>query len=311
MVVRCHLCKLYYKFVTKLIINQISISAINCINSRGADFLFKVGLKMKKITIIGGDNRLMTVKKMLEDKGYLVDSLGLFQDDIANLNTSKVVVLPVPTTKDGENIYTPLTNKKIPLSFVYENTDRKQLILCCNYLFEKRNCIDYNSLDSYALLNAVPTAEGAIKIAIENTPFTLWGARVLVIGYGRVGKILSNRLKALGCDLTVSARKDADFALLQALGIPYMHTSEIGTKPLDYQIVFNTVDHPVIPDCAFENSSCSLLIDLSSKGGFNLSTAKEFGITAIKAPGLPGIIAPKTAGEILGKVITELILRSD
>lgn len=262
---------------------------------------------MKKITIIGGDNRLKILKDNLKNQGYHVDTLGLFEDDIANLSTSKVIVLPVPTTKDGENIYTPLTNKKISLSFVKENTDDKQLILCCNYLFEKRKCIDYNSLDSYALLNAVPTAEGAIKMAIENTPFTLWGAKVLVIGYGRVGKILSNRLKALGCDLTVSARKDADFALLQSLGITCIHTSEIGTKPLDYDIVFNTVDHPVIPDCSFENSNCSLLVDLSSKGGFDINTAKRKGIKAFKAPGLPGIIAPKTAGEILTKVISELV----
>lgn len=265
---------------------------------------------MKKVTVIGGDGRLKTVKNHLENQGYQVDTLGLYEGDTADLTTSKVIILPVPTTKDGENIYTPLTNKKIPLSLVEEAVNGDQLILCCNYLFPKKRCIDYNCLDSYALLNAVPTAEGAIKIAIENTPFTLWNSRVLVIGYGRVGKILTDRLKALGCNVTVSARKPADFALLEATGLPHITTGEIGQKPLDFDIIFNTVDVKVIPDSALKQTACTLMVDLSSKGGFDLAAARENGITAIKAPGLPGITAPQTAGEILAKTVTDIVSQS-
>lgn len=262
---------------------------------------------MKKITVIGGDIRLKTVKNSLENAGFLVDTLGLFEGDMGDITTSDVLVLPVPTTKDNVNVFTPLTNQKVPLEFVEKNSTDSQLILCCNYLFEKRRCIDYNGLDSYALLNAVPTAEGAIKLAIENTPFTLWGAKTLVIGYGRVGKILANRLKALGCVVTVSARKPADFGLLSALGIDAIHTNKVNERLNDFDIVFNTVDVKVIEDKTLKNANCSLLIDLSSRGGFNLDIAKNYGITAIKAPGLPGKIAPKTAGEILAKTVIDLI----
>jgi len=262
---------------------------------------------MKKISIIGGDSRLITVKRELEKSGYQVDTLGLFEKDTANPQTSRVIVLPVPTTRDGKNVNAPLTNREIPLSFIEENTDDSQLILTCNYLFEKRRCIDYNSLDSYALLNSVPTAEGAIKIAIENTPFTLWKARVLVIGYGRVGKILAHRLSALGCFVTVSARKPVDFAMNDAFGHQFINTGELNHLPLDYDIIFNTVDFPVISNESLDKTDCKCMIDLSSKGGFDLKYAKEIGITAIKAPGLPGIIAVKTAGEILAKTILDLI----
>lgn len=262
---------------------------------------------MKKITVIGGDSRLKTVKNHLERVGYQVDSLGLFEDDTADLTTSKVIVLPVPTTKDGVNVYTPLTNKKIPLSMIEERVTDEQMILCCNYLFSKKRCIDYNALDSYALLNSVPTAEGAIKLAIENTHFTLWKAKVLVIGYGRVGKILANRLKALGCRVTVSARKPVDFAMLEALGFDCVNTNELNLRPLDYDIIFNTVDVKVINDESLEHTPCTCMLDLSSKGGFSLTAAREKGITAIKAPGLPGVTAPKTAGEILAKTITEIV----
>ena len=262
---------------------------------------------MKKITVIGGDNRLKLLKNSLMEAGYTVDTLGLFEDDSADVRSSQVVVFPVPTTKDGITVFTPLTNKKIALSEIAEHLSKDQLILCCNYSFENKNSVDYGSFDSYALLNSVPTAEGALKIAIENTPYTLWKSRVLVIGYGRVGKILSDRLKSLGCDVTVSARKPADHALLDALGFKYINTGHLNLKPLEYDIIFNTVDVKVIDDITLKSTTADLMIDLSTYGGFSLSAAEEYGIKAIKAPGLPGKVAPKTAAEILCKTVTHII----
>ena len=262
---------------------------------------------MKKITIIGGDNRLKILKNSLLDAGYSVDTLGLYENDFADISSSQVVVFPVPTTKDGETVFTPLTNRKIKLSEIAESLTKEQLILCCNYNFENKNSVDYGSFDSYALLNAVPTAEGAIKLAIENTSFTLWKSKVLVIGYGRVGKILSNRLAALGCDVSVSARKPADHALIDSFGYTSVNTNNLNLIPLEYDIIFNTVDIKVIDDIALKNAKTELLIDLSTFGGFSLDAAKEYGIKAIKAPGLPGKVAPKTAADILCKTVTHII----
>ncbi len=261
---------------------------------------------MKKICIIGGDNRLKKVKQVLENDNFYVDTLGLYPDDNAKIELSDVLVLPVPTTKDNQTVFTPLTNRIIPLSEVAERATN-QLILCCNYKFETKESIDYNTLDSYALLNAVPTAEGAIKIAIENTPYTLWKSNILIIGYGRVGKILADRLKNLGANVTVSARKPRDFALLDALGFNYINTENLSRQYLNYDIIFNTVDFKVINDEMLKNCPSNLLVDLSSKGGFDLAYAKSLGINAIKPPGLPGIVAPETAGEILAKTVKELI----
>ncbi|MBE6750366.1 MAG: hypothetical protein E7560_04305 [Ruminococcaceae bacterium] len=262
---------------------------------------------MKKITVIGGDNRLKIVKEELQKSGYNVDSIGLLEDDCGDYKGSDIIVLPVPTTKDHINIFTPLTSRKIPLSEIYENTSNEQLILSCNYFFENKKCVDYGALDSYALLNAVPTAEGAIKLAIENTNYTLWKANVLVIGYGRVGKILANRLKAFGADVTVSARKPADFGLLSALGFNYINTEHLNLKPIKYDIIFNTVDAKVIDDKSFKNCRSDLLIDLASASNLNFAAAEECKIRTIKAPGLPGKIAPKTAADILVNTIKYII----
>ena len=232
---------------------------------------------MKKICIIGGDSRLKAVKHHLENQNFFVDTLGLYPNDNGNISLSDVVILPVPTTRDQKTVFTPLTDRIVPLSDVKEKT-REQLILCCNYKFDSRRCIDYNTLDSYALLNAVPTAEGAIKIAIENTDFTIWKSKILIIGYGRVGKILADRLKSLDADVTVSARKPRDFALLDSLGFNYINTENIKDIYLGYDIIFNTVDAQVLSDEVLRNIPCNLLIDLSSKGGFNLEYAKSLGI---------------------------------
>ena len=261
---------------------------------------------MKKVCIIGGDTRLKSVKHSLENQNFFVSTLGLYPDDKADISLSDIIILPVPSTRDNKTVFAPLTNRVIPLSEIYEKTNN-QLILCCNYNFENRNCIDYNTLDSYALLNAVPTAEGAIKIAIEKTDFTLWQSNILVIGYGRVGKILADRLKKLGANVTVSARKPKDFADLEALGFNYINTESIPSLYLGYDIIFNTVDAVVLTDNVLKNLPCSLLLDLSSKGGFNLEYAISLGLNAQKAPALPGKTAPKTAGKILAKTVSELI----
>ena len=130
---------------------------------------------------------------------------------------------------------------------------------------------------------------------------------MLVIGYGRVGKVLADRLKGLGAYVPVSARKPSDFALIKALGYNAVETQTVSDSLSDYDIVFNTVDVKVIDERVFENCSVKLLIDLSSKGGFDLAAARDGGIHALTAPGLPGLCAPLTAGKILAETVTEIL----
>ena len=282
-------------------------SAINCNEDSLRRYFFYTGSdKMKNITVIGGDSRLKTAAEILKGYGFNVKLSGVYGKKEAE--ESDVLLLPVPTTRDGTTVFSPFSKEKVFLADIARLTADRTLILACNYMFDGKNCIDYGKNDAYCLLNAIPTAEGAIKLAIENTPFTLWGSLVLVIGYGRVGKILADRLKGLGCRITVSARKSTDFALISANGYYCANTYEIGKNP-DYDIIFNTVDAEVLTDGDFKNCTAKLIVDLSSKGGFNTAAAEEYGITAIKAPGLPGKTAPQTAGEILAKTVKDIILQ--
>ena len=247
---------------------------------------------------------MCVAKKELEIKGYTVDTLGLFENDIGNIKNADVVLLPVPTTRDKQNIFCPQTNKIIPLDILNE-AKHDALILSCGYDTQKQNSIDYLKLDSFCLLNAVPTAEGAIAKAICDTPFCLWKSRVLVTGCGRVAKVLIDRLLAFKCDLTVSARKQRDFAYLDALGIKHISTRDVAQKAREFDIIFNTIDVKL-----FEQTDVlknCYLYDLSSKGCLDFDLVKQNNIRAEKLPGIPGKIAPITAGEIIAQTVNYLI----
>lgn len=251
---------------------------------------------------------MQTVYEELRRHGHPVDTYGLFANDSATPENSDIFLLPVPTTQDGVTVYAPLTERIILISDIEEMAGER-LVLSGNRMLNVMKCVDYCRSDSYAIRNAVPTAEGAIAIAITHTPFTLWNSRVLVIGNGRVGKIMADRLRVLGCDVTVSARKASDFALIEANGMSHIKTANIALYADEYDIIFNTVDAPVL-DYALPHLAGKLIIDLASTAVVNAEEARKLGVNYIKAPGLPGKIAPVTAGKILTETVLELIAQN-
>ncbi len=255
------------------------------------------------ILVVGGDKRMNIALKELKNMGYEVESLGLTDGDNGNLNKADVILLPVPTSRDKVNVFCPQSDIKIPLNS-FKKLPQKPLILSCG-CYCGDSCIDYLRLDDFCLLNAVPTAEGAIAEAIKDTPFCLWNSNVLVIGYGRVAKILVDRLQALKCNITVSARKQRDFAQLDALGIKHIYTKDVPTTASQFDIIFNTIDIMLFNDLALLKNI--YLYDLSTTGCLNFDKASNIGIKAKKLPGLPGKIAPLTAGKIIAETANNLI----
>ncbi len=254
-----------------------------------------------KILIIGGDKRMLFAKYYLETKGFETDTLGLIGGDCGDISAAEIILLPVPSTRDKVNINCPLTQRKVPIDFLKKaHTDT--LILSGGLKLDNPNCVDYLALDSYAVLGAIPTAEGAIHCAIENTDFTLWNSKILIIGYGRVSKILANRLLGFGCNLAVSARNNTDFSYLDTLKINHIHTKNVADKINDFDIVFNTIDVPILNGNTIETNT--LIIDLSTKGCF---LSNEDKANLIRLPAIPGKIAPKTAGEIIAQTVIQQI----
>lgn len=158
--------------------------------------------------------------------------------------------------------------------------------------------------DEIAIPNAIPTAEGAIALAISESEITLDGSISMILGYGRVGQALAKRLHALGSRVVIANRGEERAALAEEAGfdvIPWGVWSNIAPK---VEYLFNTVPTPLLTAGIIETLKKEVLIlDLaSSPGGTDFAAAKEQGIKAILAAGLPGRYAPVTAGKILMNV---------
>ena len=157
--------------------------------------------------------------------------------------------------------------------------------------------------------NAVPTAEGAIQIAMEELPITIHGARALVIGYGRLGRALSQRLAGLGAKVSVAARKFADLAWAESCGYGIEHTGQLEGWLCCYDLVVNTVPARILSEEDLEDlrPGC-LVIDLASKpGGVDLEAAARLGVKVIWALSLPGKVAPVTAGKSIKITIYNIL----
>lgn len=150
--------------------------------------------------------------------------------------------------------------------------------------------------------NAIPTAEGAICLAIEHSPVTLCGAKCLVVGFGRCGRALAEKLKALGGIVTVSARRKGDFATAEALGCRTDETGVWARGLAEYDLIFNTAPAEVFspeqaatvkPDCVF--------LDLASSPA--VGDAGRRNLHYHFAPALPARFSPKTAGILYAEAI--------
>jgi len=166
-------------------------------------------------------------------------------------------------------------------------------------------------LDEVAVLNSIPSAEGAIQMAMENTVITIHGSESFVLGLGRTGWTLARVLKGMGANVTGVARKAVDLARALEMGLRPVHFADLEEEIGRAEIIFNTVPSVIFDRVMLERvSRDAVIIDLASiPGGTDFEYAQMLGIKALLAPGLPGIVAPKTAGRILAQVYPPLILR--
>ena len=165
----------------------------------------------------------------------------------------------------------------------------------------------------YHTANAPPTAEGAIQIAMEELPITLHDARALVIGFGRLGRALAPRLRALGARVWVSARRYEQRAAAESMGLGSEGVTRLSDWLCSYDLVFNTVPAPVlgVEELAALKER-ALVIDLASRpGGVNMDAASALGVRVIWALSLPGKVAPVTSGRYIRDTVYHIMEESE
>lgn|SRR5665647_179799 len=279
----------------------------------------------KKIAVIGGDLRSKYLASLLAEDGNEVNLYGFDQIDQVSpclslrtdlkttIDLSDVVICPIPFSNDGERLNSPLFSESIYIKDLIECFMGGKILFggafsdSVKELFDNKGIkyIDFLKKEELAVLNAIPSAEGAIQVAMEKTPFTLHDSKVLVVGFGRTGKILSKLLRGLCAKVTVSARKPEDLSWIDALGYNAVYTSQIKEVAGDFNIIINTVPHLVIDrDVLIKLNKSCLVIDLASKpGGIDFDYARRIGVNTVWALSLPGKVAPQTSGLYIKKTL--------
>ena len=249
-----------------------------------------------EFTIVGGDARQRYTAEALRRQGHTVHTFSVpgLPDTEPFIHPAQYVILPI-----GALPVSPAT--------MAETIDADTVVFggkteALRPYFS--NLQDYLTWESLAIANAVPTAEGAIQLAMEHMPDTISGSRFLVVGAGRIGMCLALKLQALGGYVTVSARRSNDIARICTFGLTADITGQYDTGLRNYDCVFNTVPSPVFtPEQMSQIPTDSILIELASApGGFPKGLRP-----VISGAALPGRVAPKAAGELLAREILTVI----
>lgn len=288
-------------------------------------------MKSKKIILIaGGDLRQKYAAAELADlPGVEVHATGFTPNTWENTAVIPwdgadsdaavydVLVLPIPASADGIRVHAPFGSAELLLETLASYGKPGALVLggqvrdAVRDRFERRQMIveDYLQREELALANAVPTAEGAIQIAMEETPRTLHGERVLLVGFGRIGMALAPRLRALGMEVVVCARRCETRALAKMNGCRAVPMHCLKEEAARCGLVMNTVPALMLNRSVLEVlPSDALVIDLASRpGGTDFDAAKQCGTRVVWALSLPGKVAPMTAGGIIADTIRNIL----
>ncbi|MBR2405944.1 MAG: dipicolinate synthase subunit DpsA [Clostridia bacterium] len=281
---------------------------------------------IETFAVIGGDLRSAYLAGALAADGYRVITAGFDGTELpacvtACTNAAQAialadcVILPLPVSTDGVNVNAPFSRVSIPLETVVQAVREDQLLFGgqISDAFRRElslrglTAADYFCREELAVLNAVPTAEGAIQLAMEELPITLAGSRCLITGYGRIGRVLARLLTALDASVTVAARRCSDRAWAQAQGCRSVEIDAVSRER--YDVIFNTVPYKLFTREVLEGlDKSTLLIDLASRpGGVDFNAAAELRLKTIWALSLPGRVAPQSAGVIIKKTVLNMI----
>lgn len=263
---------------------------------------------------VGGDKRNEELANILKNKGYIVK---VYEDNMnlkEFLYQAKYVISGIPFSRDNKIVNSSDLLTSVDIEELFKSMRRNTVLIAGNFSDNVRDLAnkykiklyDFLEDEDFAVYNAIPTAEGAIEIAINKTKTTINSSNCLVLGFGRIGKVLSELLKGLHANVTVVARKAEDIAWIKAMGYESKGYDELNEILDKFDIIFNTVPALIIGNDEIEHirKDC-LIIDLASKpGGVDFKLAKEKGIDTSFALGLPGKVSPKSVAEyMLNKVM--------
>jgi len=283
-----------------------------------------------RICIIGGDARHLEIIHRLLELNAQVILVGFDQLEQAftgctsikinelDFATVDAIILPILGIGPNGEIDTIFSKEEIYLTKEHLALTKQRCVIFTGVFNEKldamanslnRKVVHLLERDDVAIYNSIPTAEGTVLMAIQNTDFTIHGSNVMVLGLGRVGITVARTFANLGAKVKVGARKSEHFARITEMNLQPFHLKDIRSELKNIDICINTIPTMVLTEKEIKQMlPHTLIIDLATKpGGTDFEFAKKRGIKAILAPGLPGVVASKTAGKILANILIKVL----
>ncbi len=270
---------------------------------------------MQSILIIGGDRRQKFLKGYFTEKGFFCRHIN---SQTENTNHDRIgqydtVMLPIPVTKDGEHIYSYNDILLLSLETVAENIRKGQKVIGGNFpkeLLDKlktkgAQVLDLCENEEFLVYNAFLTSQGALRLLFDNTDEFIVGKKILIAGFGRIGKALASQLDALGAEVYVSARKRFDIQQCTCLGYKTLSFDAVRDCLHFFDFIFNTVPFRIFSqeDIRFFTGK---YFELASKP-YGAEKSDFFNGAYIDASGLPGKYTAVSAAEKIGEFSLEFI----
>lgn len=267
--------------------------------------------------LIGGDLRTFFLAKILSREKHEVKLYGF--DKIENfkecekydemIRNSNNIVLPIPFSKDNQYVNMPFSNKDIAIRELFYYLENKTIFVGNMHqelkeeLDRKHNqVIDFMQKEEFAILNAIPTAEATMEIILKNTKKILQNSNCLIMGFGRIGKVLAYKLKGVSAKVTCVITSEVEKAWAMAYGYETISIEKLQkncTKLKQYDIIINTIPKIILKEELKEIKKETLVIDLASKPyGIDRKIAEQEKLNFIEALGLPRKISTNDISKI-------------
>ncbi len=265
----------------------------------------------KTVGIIGGDLRQKYLADALQMPIVFYANESIQDGDEVikchNLNVlfleSEIIFVPIPFSRDQKNIFARYFFEEISIDAFLSHITKAHLIIGGPFsLTETRRIkelgaklIDITALETFKLMNAIPTAEGVLSELVIKLNGTIHNSHALVLGYGYCGKRIAQSIKCLGGSVDIYTENNLEKRAVASDGYKCVEIDPL--KKYDYTI--NTIPKVVISQ--EEVNSKMLFIDITEAYSWE-------GDQFIKMRGIPGRFSPRTAGVIISELLNDLII---
>ncbi len=273
--------------------------------------------KDKSVLIIGGDKRQRILSKLLSEDGYNVIHINENIENIdAVISSYDIIFLPLPISKDRVHIYSDISNLKLKLSDIVSAVKSSSIVIGGAVPKEIKEYFEDESIEYHDCLmselfefqNAHFTAQGALKLLLDNTEEHLREKKVLVTGYGRIATSFSEILINLQMKVTVGARNEIQLKMAEFSGCDTVNLREL--KVLSgFDFVFNTVPHRIFDEIAVASADkkCVYFELASAPFGADKKHFEKYGIRYVQGGALPGKILPVSSARLLKEYMEQII----